>query len=104
MRSAAGRAWDERHVTVAVVAKAGAVDRRAYRDRTAELLGPGREVERVELDQVAASVLVLDLGDHVQRLVGEADNRRRGDADFGHQVAAVDVVQRVNRGNSVEDR
>jgi len=79
-------------MAITVVAIACAGDRGAYRNRAAELLGPGREVERVELDQIAVGVLILDLGDDVKRLVGKADNRCRSDTDFGHQVAAMDVV------------
>src|SRR6185437_13933692 len=90
----------ERHVAVTVVGKRGAVNRRADRYRAAWLLLAGRKVERVQLHQVAARVLILGLRDHVQRLVFETDDGRSGDADFWHQVVALDVG-RVDRGDSV---
>src|ERR1700682_1784574 len=86
-------------MAVAVIADAVAGNR-ADRNRTAELLAPGREGECVQLDDVLSRVLILNLGNHVQRMVLKADHRRPRDADFGHQEGTSDVDQCVDGGNS----
>ena len=72
-------------------------------DRAAELLGAGRDVERVQsLDVVGRSAgRLLRLRDDVDRVRALVDHRRARDPDLGRDVAALTGVVGRNRRDAV---